>query len=383
MKTAAKPVMTTEKEEIKNSRWYANDQQPMTTKNMTPRLHLLLLVCLFSCAVKAQDTIPAYSHYYQFNNYFIDLNTFERVDKIAFPAQGWKYASKFAPRYQRLSIDKMGFRGKLFEIMPNNALKMVDMSTQASVLLPNKEAAAERAGQNFLISCRDGALFVKHLSPDLGFRVYKYDVTGSEVFGVGIPHSRLVKYAGGEYHRPYLRYFGHTGWEVVFSSYDKETPKTFVLNAATGKLQEFNFTMHGFIRDEKEDNFVQGFVYWSEQDKEWRINYQGNEFSVQLPSTDLIISSFEPVLNGNVLYLAAYSVYRPGCQLWAFDLQTRQWLWKTTVPTPAPASDAAAYYYNTVWLSLREGMLLLEGFEKDGKYFCVFDTATGKMVRQF
>lgn len=323
--------------------------------------------------LNAQDSLPSYVHYYQFGSAFYDLNSLEKVAKIDYPAQGWKYASRYASRYQRLAIDKLAFRGKLFEILPNNGLRMTDMLTQGSLALPNKESSSERDGQNFMITCADGVLYVKHLSKDLGFRVYKYDAMGSEVFGVAIPHSDIVQREKYQFHRPYLRYFAHTPQQIAFTSYERDVAKTVLLDTKNGTTTDLDFSIQGVIRDADEQRFV-GYIGAGNP---LRIRLDDADFSVPMEQI-APINSIEAILHQGVLYCALYDSKRAGCLLWALDVASRQWLWKTTI-AEMPA-EQTSYYYNNIWLSLYQDKLLLEGLEMNGKYFAVVNSKTGKVI---
>lgn len=349
----------------------------------------LIGYCLFHLAqsLQAQDNslgIPALQ-LYPFKGEYINLQSFNKMDLEELPALTFKSQSIYAPRFRGLAIDKLAFKGKLFEIRSDNGLLFTDMSTKAAMPLPNREKGYERYGQNFLIEGADGMIYIKYLNSEYGFMIYKYDAVGNEAMMVQLQHSDLIERPNLKYQRPFLKYFAHTKWQVVFTSYIKEKPKTFVLELSNGQLLEYDFTVQGIIRDEAQDAFVHGFIQLEAATGKMNITYRSDVFELTHPKWKGA-NSVETVIKDNKLLLACYDGRAAGASLVAVDLTTKQILWEADVKQPMPKATATAgnsNYYNMLWLSVSGDKVLLEGMEPNLKYLQVFELATGKRIREY
>lgn len=360
-------------------------------KKYTLHIVCIIIGLFFFNILQAQDTlrveVSPWEHFYYFDSKYLNLKTLEWQTSVDVPAQSFRSGSKFTPRFKGLSIDKIGYKGKLFQITPNNGLSMLDLITQVSVALPNKEKTMERYNQNFLLGVHYGVVYVKYLNQDNGYLIYKYDEKGTELFEVQLPHTRFIKKEKLEYYRPYLGYLCHTHSDIVFSSYDPAEQKTFVIDAWNGSVDEYDFQVQGVIRDQQLDSDILGFVRVDQQAGQLIINYKAKEFKLDVPKLkgDPKRLRVETVLgkDAKTLSLAVYDGAATGILYFAgIDVETEQVVWEKK-PQALKDVDTAGYYYSTVYLSAYGNNILLEAYEKSGRYLQIFDYKTGNYVKGF
>lgn len=348
-------------------------------------LHTLLF-SISVLALSAQDNalnLPALD-IYPFNGRYINLKTFQTFDLDAVPALTFKSKSVYATRFRGLAIDKLVFKGKMFEVQSDNGLLYTDLATKAAMPLRNPEKGWERYGQNYLIESADGMVYIKNLNADKGFMIYKYDASGNELLAVQLPHSEWVERPSIKYQRPFLKYLTHTKWQLVFSSYLKDKNKTFVVELSNGQILEYDFAVQGIIRDEKDDAFVNGFIQLDGTTGKMNITYRTDNF--ELKNTKFLnCNSVETLLKGETLFLSVYNERSSGTHLLAVDLVSKQVLWEQTIvlKTPPAATAATSHYFHLLWLSFSNEQILLEGMEPQLKYLQAFDLKTGKVLQAF
>ncbi len=345
------------------------------------QLSFLMLFSLVFC-IKAQQKQVAKENIYPFHDAYIDLDQLRPFEIEELPALTFKTESKYAARFQGLAIDRLAYKGKLFEIRPNNGLLMTNMSTKAASPLPNHELGYERFGQNFLIKGKDGMVYIKYLNGDYGFRIYKYNEEGEEVLALQLDHSEEIKRPKLTYKRPYLNYFCHTPWQLVFTSYMADKAKTVVVELSNGKILEYEFTSQGIIRDEKDDAFIHGFIQLNPQTGNMQLMYRQQNFELKHEGFKGC-NRVETLLKGNTLIMACYNDRASGAQLFALDLQSESIVWNVSAMAPKSGASPTTSYYNMIWLSLKENKILVEGLEPGLKYFKVFGLEDGVQLAEF
>lgn len=344
----------------------------------------LLLLILVSQSTFAQNQKPelAAEDIYPFGASYINLNNFSKFEIDDLPALTFKTESIYASRFRGLSIDRLAHKGMLFEIRPNNALLMTNMSSRAAAPLPNHEAGYERFGQNFLIEAADGMVYIKYLNGDYGFRIYKYNTEGEEALAVQLDHSEEIKRPNLTYKRPFLNYFCHTKWQLVFTSYMADKAKTVVVELSNGEVLEYDFTSSGIIRDADQDAFVHGFIQLDPQNGKMQLLYRQQNFELQNERFKGC-NRVETVLKDKILIIACYNDRASGAQLVAIDLEKEKILWENNAMMPKNGASPATSYYNMLWLSLKGNRILLEGLEPELKYFKAFDFKSGQQLAEF
>lgn len=313
--------------------------------------------------------------WYPFEKYYIDLKTLHRLETVATVNRMFKNSQPYTLYFKGLSIDKLAYRGRFFEITPNNGLKMINLRTDEEQILPNPDEQAERYGQHFLMEVADGVVYIKHLGAEIGFKIYKYSPAGEMVFSIKLPHTDKVKKEHLEYFRPYLQYLTHTTHQLVFTSYEKSKPLTYLIDAIDGRITELAFSTQGVVCDEANRRDIIAFLH-AQQDS-LMVNYLNRDFFIK---KDFLraCNSFEAVQRGTTLVIAAYNRTAAGAYLLGLDANTGQELWQTRVE-PFQANGNATYY-NKIWLSHYGNYALLEGMEAGGRYLQIFDIQTGKRL---
>lgn len=343
---------------------------------MHSHLYIVLFSLLTCLGLTAQDKHTATAHLYPFQGKYFNLKTLNVEESPALLAETFKTESKYAYRFKALVIDQLAYKGVLFKILEKNGLLMTNMSTQAASPIPNNEKEQTIYGMNFLLEVDGGVIYIKHLEPEFGFMLYKYDETGKQLFALQLHHSKYIESGNLKYFSPYLGYFTHTASSLVFSSYSGLKKQTTVINTKDGTTQDFDFSSVGILRDEKGDMAVQGFVELDKNNSAIKVTYIDNTFLVQKPFLKNC-DHVETLILGNKLIIASNNRTVSGAQLFAIDLDTKKTIWDAEVQQLNGNGNS---YFNTLWLSAHEGKILLEGYEKAGKYLQVFDSNTGQQV---
>ncbi|MCP4438749.1 MAG: hypothetical protein GY810_07375 [Aureispira sp.] len=339
-------------------------------------IYIFILSILSSIALTAQDKLAPTAHLYPFEGKYLNLNTLEQEESATLLAETFKTESKYAYRFKALAIDQLAYKGMLFKILEKNGLLMTNMSTQAAGPLPNNEKDQTIYGMNFLLEVEGGVIYIKHLEPEVGFMLYKYDEAGKEVFALQLPHSKYIESGSLKYFSPYLGYFTHTASSLVFSSYSGLKKQTSIVNTKEGTVQNFDFTSIGVLRDEKGDMAIQGFVELDKSNSAIKVTYIDKTFLIQksfLKDSDHV----ETLIVDNKLIVASNNRIQSGVQLFAIDLDSKETVWEAKVQQ---LNGSDKQYFNTLWLSAHEGKILLEGYEKAGKYLQIFDIKTGQQT---
>jgi hypothetical protein len=345
---------------------------------MIQNIALFFLSILLGTPLFAQDaTKETALQLYPFDAKVFNLETLEYSSSTNELSESFKTNSKYAIRYKGLAVDKLAYKGMLFEALTDNSLLLRNLETKATVPLPNKEKGLPVQGRSLLLEAVDGVIFIKPLKADNGYMVYKYDNTGKELFGVQITHSEFVQHNELTYHLPYLGYLTHTSNNIIFASYVDRIPKTVVLNTLDGSLSKFDFSSAGIIRDPNVDMDVHGFVQLNKVNSSINVTYISDNFELEKPYFK-DITHIETLVLDNTLVLVAYNRRSPAVHLLAIDLSTKTLKWEAEVASLGGTSTSA--YFNTVWLGAYKGKIILEGYETEGKHLQIFDNSNGKRL---
>lgn len=341
----------------------------------------LLFIAFFSnvsLLLYAQDsTADSLTHLYPFNRQVFNLKTLSYLDGENLLPHSFKTDSKYAVRYKGLAMDKIAYQGILFEALEDNSLLYRNLETKAVIPIPNKEKGLPVQGHSLLLEATNGIVFIKPLKADNGFMIYKYNAKGEEVFSVQLPHSEFVQHGELTYHLPYLGYTMHTANTIVFSSYVDRIPKTVTVSALDGSKAQFPFSSIGVIRDAAMDMDVHGFIQLDRAKSRLMITYISDNFPVEHSSLKDITHA-ESLLLDQTLIIAAYNKRTPKVQLLAIDLATKNIKWEKTVAQLAGTVSSA--HFNAIWLGAYQDKIILEGYERNGKYLQVFDKQTGNLI---
>lgn len=333
------------------------------------------LIVLLTLSSYAQEKVN--EHLYPFKNNYFNLNTLQYHTSSDPLAHSFKTDSKYAVRYSGLAADKLAYMGSIFETTSDNGLLLKDIETQAATPLPNAEKGIPKQGQSFLLKSTNGVIYIKSLEKDNGYKVYKYDEKGTQLFATQIKHSEFVQHGDFTYHLPYLEYTMHTANTIAFTSYVSRIPKTITLSTLDGSMSNFEFTSVGFIRDIAADMDIHGFIQLDKGKKSLQITYISDNFTIARPYL-AEMSHAESLIIDNTLVIATYNRRSPNAKLLAIDLNTKQIIWDGEVSNFG--GTASNSYYNVIWLGAYEDKIILEGYEQKGKYLQIFDVKTGKQL---
>jgi hypothetical protein len=363
---------------------------PVFSLNFSPFFRRTLLAFSlsllgFAQIVSAQISLADSSlQWYLQGKNWLQLQTFQTKPKTDYqPNLHYKNSHpQYNYYFAALTIDKLAFRGHYFEILPNNGLKITNLRSDATFTVDNPDAQTARYGQHFLFEANDGVVYVKHLSGDAGYKIYKYNVLGELLFSQQIQHTDKVSTEKLEYFRPYLQYLSHTPNELLFASYEPQKKETTVVNLSDGSLKKYDFSAQGGIRraaDIGQNRIFRGFIYSPANSQNLEIQLLNKAEKAFSLSAVLIApcSSFEGIVKDNILTVVAYDRSRSGAQLLGIDIEAGNVIWTKQI---AAQSQPPTPFYNKMWLSHIENKIILEGTEAGRKYLQIYDFDSGKLL---
>lgn len=346
-------------------------------------MNKIFFFCLLFCLpglLAAQDSLAL--SIYPFAGRYVQLDQLRPYESENIAAQSFKTESKYHSRFDGLSIDKIAFKGQLFELTARQGVLMTDLSSKAATPLLNREEKALSGGQNFLLLAQDGAVCVKHLKGAEGYKVYKYNAAGEEVFGLQIPHSDSVSYAELRYSRPYLNYFSHSSKQLVFNSYLESKQKSVVLDLEKGQLSEYDFSFDGLIWDEATDSEIRGFLQILPDNQQLQILYKQQSFALPIEQIQRY-EEIKTLLIDNTLYAIVFNERAPGALLLAISLSEEKLLWRQLLEPKSQRPKVGQAFYNYFWLSAYKDKLLIEQLSPNQKRLSIHNVEDGQRLEQF
>jgi hypothetical protein len=286
--------------------------------------------------------------------------------------------------FSALTIDKLGYKSRFFEILPNNGLKIIDLRTDEVLTVENPDADTERYGQHFLFEAVGGVCYVKHLSGSAGYKIYKYNPLGEVLFSAQVQHTEQVKTEKLEYYRPYLQYLSHTPYELVFASYEPARSNTTVVNLTDGSIKEYPFSAQGVITrgiDVGENRIFRGFLYADVAKSNLHIILNSKaetRFELAQPFIK-DCNSFEGIIIDNILVVTAHNRSKSGAHLLAVDISNGSIIWQSNIAALSDKANASGYYHK-IWLSHQDNKIMVEGLETAGRYLQIYDVSSGKRL---
>ena len=325
---------------------------------------------------------------YPFANYYLNLDTFEKVEENEKIAHHFKTDSKFSQRFEipiwfNQYPTQVIFNESTFTTDEKGNLQFYNTHSSTSIPknIENKENAISldnKSGNNFLLTIPTGVIHIKRLDSKHGYRIYKYDEKGKILFQVDLEHTKIIKKDNTYHHKPYLSFLTYTDEYLVFTSYDREYPSTQLVNTDDGKITSLPFTANGIIRDENE-NSITDLIRIIDKDSFQKINMLTQK-SVWGKKIDYYLSDnyrVETIEKDAILVLCFYNPISTGSGLYAYSKATGELIWKADVKQlNVPHSE----YYNTVIVSLYKDVIIMEGIEAEGHYLQLFDIHTGKRL---
>ncbi len=322
-------------------------------------------------------------NYYPFEGKYIDLEELKFVVPAGVITENFKTTSKYAFRFSAPSewlsnFNKAATIGQCkFTISSDNELYFKSSPTAEfekidalgeSVKLDNV------VGNDFLLPLANGVVRVSRLQEEDVYRIIKYDLTGKPIYEENIKHTEVTIDGNTYYHHPYLYYFGCTPSYMIFTSNDRVYPKTVTIALSTGIIQEYDFIIAGFIRDEDESN-VPGFVDMERDGRKFTTRLLNLTWSSEMPV--LSCNRAEILMMGEILYISFYHSLSTGATLFAYNRSEGNLLWKADVKQ---MNISHSEYYNTVHLSAWNNYIIMEGIEAEAHYVQIFNRDSGERL---
>lgn len=316
------------------------------------------------------------------NIYIYDLQGKKLVTKNI--SQELNYATNLTDILAKINLHTSDI---LYYISSDNTVKTIDLQTGEQKELFNKEKVLpfDAQGENRVIPATNGVICIKDLETITGYKIYKYDIYGKEVFYKEIPHTKLVRKSGSMLvpHRE-LFYLSQTDDFIIFANKPEETKqKTILLNKSTGDTILLNFTSYDFISDEQ--NKLQRLLsfnckskiltlYTSDGKKLWEY-----KFNNKLPKTDCFVRGIycsEAQCQKETIFVANYSIISNQITISAlnYDNGVQQW---TQTLKPFEATKISNHQLK---LYEYKDKIILTGEERNIKYLQILDDKTGKIL---
>jgi outer membrane protein assembly factor BamB len=345
----------------------------------------LLLICL---ATIGQIT-PEKKHMtpsetlYPFEGKYIDLEVLMLIKPVGTYTDNFKTTSKYAFRFSapndwlnNFSLDAE-YAGSNFKINEKGELLFKsgqDADYKKIDALPAGSSKDNVVGNELLLAVNKGVVRASRLQEENYYLIKKYDEAGKVLFEKTVKHTDITVEGNTNYHHPYLYYFGCTPDYLIFTSNDRDYPKTVTVFLNDGTITEYDFSIAGFIRDEDEAN-VPGFVVMNRDKNTFKTLLLNLSWNGELEGGSC--NKAEILMVGEVLYVSFYHGIATGSSLYAFERTTGKLLWQADVKQLLVSHSE---YYNTVFLSNWKDYIILEGIEADGHYVQIFNKNTGERL---
>lgn len=328
-----------------------------------------------------QDTVKYNkAHVYALKDYYIDLDSLKVIHPFSKPSTTFKEKSKYAGRFTiPIWFEKFPkeafFKSKKFNLVADSILITDSAGLVTIIKNPEPDIQLEPiADNNFLLCSSNGVVHVKKLEGIHGYVIRVYDETGKQVHYYKVPHTEYIENGASHYSIPYMSYFTCTDNDLIFTSYNPDYKKTYLLNLNNGKSASLDFIANGIIRDTSEKK-VAGFVEINEEEKSIAFRMPDNYCTADYEK--LYYNHAETILKNTTLVIATFSDIASGSDLTAYNINSGKVLWKADVKQ---LNASHSKYWNSVTLSLMGNKIIMEGNEAFGRYVQVFDFSTGKRL---
>jgi outer membrane protein assembly factor BamB len=320
---------------------------------------------------------------YPFEGKYIDLEVLILVQPVAKYSSNFKTLSKYAFRFNAPDdwlnnfSKEATFKGASFKIEKDGSLvykTATAESYQKIDALPKGAVLDNVVGNEMLLTVKDGVIRLSRLQEGNTYQLKKYDASGTALFEANIQHTDVVVEGNTNYSHPYLYYFGCTPDYLIFTSNNRDYPKTVTVELQQGKVTTYDFSIAGIIRDEDESN-VPGFITINRDESKFTTLLLNLSWKGSLPGNGY--NKAEILMKGEVLYVSFYHGIATGSSLYAFNLGTGEKLWQADVKQ---LNVSHSEYYNTVRLSSWKDYIILEGIEAEGHYVQIFKADSGERV---
>lgn len=338
----------------------------------------LISLCSLSCSAQTTSkSAPDPSILYPFEDYFINLETREKVIPKVTPTENFKTSSVYAFRFSQphwwLHARKsIRFPEAIFEIDAEGGL--LYQSTQgkgAKKKLPGPKAVS---GQQFLIKFPDGVVYIQSVGNPAAYLLFKYDKMGTLIWEEPLAFEPSGDNTDPPYD-PALQYFYRAteGYLVFTTRYDGTG--TTLIDQKDGRKGAFGFEINGIIRGTKESE-IDGFLQLDGEQKTLKANFLSWDWTVPCKEADFV-NNTETIRAKDMLIVASWHDISTGSWLVAYDIQTGAVRWRAEVDQ---LQAEHSKYFNAVTLSRYKDTIIMEGTEAYGNYLQIFDLKSGERL---
>lgn len=355
-------------------------------KTILKLLTFVFVALFFSCESNGQQDNDTKNlnnqnnmNFYPFEDYYIDLNKLERVEKDSILSDNFKTLSKYAVRFSNpIWFEEypatIVYNKSKFEL-ENTKLKITDLTNRKELVIVESAAELDNvSGNNFLIGTNHGVLWLKRSNENNAYIITKYDEKGKELYALTVEHTDIIIEGNIHHHKPYLTYFMHTDNYLVFTSYNDNYKKTYVVDTKIGVISFFELSINGVIRDEAENEII-GFIETDTKNRLLTANLLSYDWNFKMKNN--YHGSAETVLIGDILVIASFDDIATGSALSAFDVNSGEQVWEAEVKQ---LNVGHSEYYNKVLLSCYKDKVIMKGIEAYGHYLQIFDIKTGERL---
>jgi len=345
---------------------------------------LLFSLLLFCIAVNSQNNKKNELNagmLYKFNNVYINLNSFEKVEIKLDTLKTFKDLSIYslrlkAPLWFESYPGEVILKNKMFQLLNKNIFITnytpgTDMGMYNSNASPKNTAGTS---QNFLLPTSHVAVHIQRLEKNPVYAIKVYDEKGAVKYTFSLAHTMIENEGSGFTYYPFLNYFDYSDEHLVFTSDNKAYPQTYLLDLKTGEQTAYNYSVAGIIRSADEKK-IMGFVEINEEKGTFNVNSDEKTWST--PLRNKFYDEVESLVSDSILVMATYPKIATGSALSAYNIHAGKLLWNAEVEQ---INADHSQYYNKVLLSKYKDKIIMEGIEANGQYVQIFDLATGKRL---
>lgn len=268
------------------------------------------------------------------------------------------------------------YEGFTFELKEDRSIRISDSQGKIIRTISDPDLSVKldnTSGNSVFFSTSTGVISIMRMNGEDGYRVLKYNGKGELIQRWKLEHTKYIREGNTIYSKPYLYYRACTDKEIVFSSihYSGVSDVGIVLNHVTGEEKKTEGIVGGIIMNTK-DTSLAGLIRFKE--KKIEVEISADKWFIENVNGD---NTVKTILSDNVLYVASYHWISTGSALRAYDATTGRLLWVGDV---RQMNTSHSEYYNTVYLTMFEDKLILEGNEAHGDYLQILDSKTGKLL---
>ena len=316
--------------------------------------------------------IPPVRILYPFEDYYINLETMEKVIPKITPADNFKTLSPFSfrfswPHWWKGYPDSVEYKGVVFRSLKNGDLKIGEK------LIPSPGTSSNFSGHKVLVKYGDGVVYAKAVGEPEGYIVRKFDEKGEMIWEEPLAFPSTD--GRPDYNVSKQQFYLATAGYLLFTCFGDAEGST-IIDVRNGNKGAYGFNIDGVIRGAGED-LINGYVTFVGPDQDsMRVNLLIYDWILG-PEPAGYGNTAETLIYKDILVVATYTNIATGSQLAAYNLGDGKLRWKADV---AQLNVGHSQYYNGVTLSRYRNKVMMEGSEAGGSYLQIFDLDSGERL---